>query len=267
MRKIILISILLFGCNIYSQTLINKFGEREYSDKLEHELLIKVCKNLKIKYSDVNTGKSSSIKYNKKATFFVITYLKEKKADGNYFSTKYLFANSLNGEIIGEINDENLKYMDDEAMQPSKTYIFKKKITLNDKTYGIGLMTEFSSPSSMSLYSKQIFTIVRLNKGKLNRLLYEYPIRKTQGEYNNANRNLEMETLEVTIKSSMNKTNGYFDLLIEKNFSYELSTEEDLINNVKKQNVTKNKTEFQKLIYNGVNYNFEKDENLRFLKW
>jgi len=264
--KLLIITFLFLEFNIYSQAIFEEHGEREYSDELNKELLSKVCENLKIKYSNIYLYKSSSTNYNSETTFFVIRYITNKYDDGNEYYTKYLFVNNSNGKIIDHINDENLKFMDNEAGQPSKTYIFKNKIVLNNQNKAIGLMTEYSVGGCVFLYSEQKFSIITLSENKLKKILYEYPIRKTQGE-SNCSGSHEIEILETSIIISKGKTNGLSDLLVTKKFIYEDVIEGDLEKNINSKNLVKNKMEKEKLQFNGMIYDFKKDDSYRFLKF
>lgn len=251
---------------MYSQTIFKKHGEREYSNELNKELLSKVCKNLKTKYSEIYLKKSSSINYNTEITFFVIRYITNKSDDGNEYFTKYLFVKNSNGKVIDHINDSNLNFMDNEAGQPSKTYIFKNKVVLDNENRGVGLMTEHSIGGCAFLYSEQKFSIITLSKNKLKKILYEYPIRKTQG-VSNCSGNYEIEILESSIVLSKNKTNGLSDLLVTKKFIYENVIEKDLAKNINGENLVKSKIESEKLKFNGVSYDFIEDDSYRFLKY
>lgn len=63
------------------------------------------------------------------------------------------------------------------------------------------------------------------------------------------------------------KTNGLFDLFVTKTFTYENVIEENPKENIKAKKIVKNKTETEKLIFNGKKYDFQKEKTLRFLKW
>ena len=254
-----------------TETLIfSGLDNREYSEELDLRLLSKVATNLKIKYEDINIDKTSSISYNDKISFFVITYLAEKAKErdeesGNYFQIKYLFVNKIDGKIIDQDLDKNLSYEDIKAVQPSKTYIFKNLIQLNKTTNGIALYTEFSSSSRISLWSDQKFTMIVLVGNKIKKILYDYPIRKTQGESNGGG-SFQMEVLETAISVSNKKTNGFFDLNVVKTFSYEEEVEEDLEKGIKgKVAPIKIKKESERIQYNGQIYSFKKDDKYRFL--
>jgi hypothetical protein len=193
---------------------------------------------------------------------------KAKEGDeesGNYFQIKYLFVNKIDGKIIDQDLDKNLSYEDIEAVQPSRTYIFKNLIQLNKTTNGIALYTEFSSSSRISLWSDQKFTMIVLVGNKIKKILYDYPIRKTQGESNGGG-SFQMEVLETEISVSNKKTNGFFDLNVVKTFSYEEEVEEDLEKGIKgKVAPIKIKKESERIQYNGQIYSFKKDDKYRFL--
>ena len=252
------------------KSIYNYEQDSDFSKELDLNLLAKVATNLKIKYEDIKIDESNSIRFNDKISFLVITYLAEKdkvsEEDlGNYFEKKILFVNKSNGKIIDQYLDKNLCYYDNEAGQPGKTYIFNKLIQQDESTYAIGVLTEFDSGSSITLWSQQKLTIVTLVDNKIKKLLYEYPIRKTQGSSNSAG-SFEMETLETVINVSNKKTNGFFDLKIVKFFSYEEEIEEDLEKGIKAQVAPiKTKKETERIQYNGENYSFKIDDRYRFL--
>lgn len=236
-------------------------------------LLAKVSKNLKIKYEDVIIDNSSSISFNNKITFLVISYKADTKEKGpgidgeidNYYERKYLFVNKNDGKIIDQELDKNLCFFDNEGIRLSKTYIFKKLVQLNGVVIGIGLYTEFGSGSRISLWSEQKFTIIALVDNKIKKILYEYPMRKTQGDSNGGG-NFQMEVLETAVSISNKKTNGFFDLKVAKTFSYEEEEEEDLEKGIKgKLAPIKYKKEAERIQYNGKIYSFKTDDKYRFL--
>lgn len=249
----------------------NYENDSDFSEEMDLNLLAKAATNLKIKYEDVNIDACSSIKYSDKISFFVITYIAEsaKEGDedsGNYFERKFLFVSKIDGKIIAQDLDKNLCYFDDEAGQPSNTYILKKLIQLNETTMAIGLSTEFGSGSNLSLYSEQKFAILALVNNKIIKLLYEYPMRKTQGDSDGSG-TFQMESLETAISVSNKKTNGFFDLNVAKTYSYEDEVEEDLEKGIKaKVQPVKYKKEVEKISFNGKKYSFKADDNYRFLK-
>ncbi len=254
-------------------TIYNYENDSDFSRELDLALLAKVASNLKIKYEDITIDNSSSITYNNKITFFVVSYKADTKEKGpgindeidNYFERKYLFVNKSDGKILDQELDKNLCFFDDEVGQPSKTYIFKNLIQLNETTNGIGLSTEFSSGSRIGLWSEQKFTIITLVNNKIKKLLYEYPMRKTQGE-SNVGGSFQMEVLETAISVSNKKTNGFFDLKVAKTFSYEEEVEEDLENGIEgKVAPVKIKKEAERIQYNGSIYSFKADDKYRFL--
>ncbi len=248
-------------------------NDSDFSKDLDLALLAKVATYLKIKYEDILIDNSSSISFNNKIAFLVISYKADTKEKGsgidgeidNYYERKYLFVNKNDGEILDQELDKNLCFFDTEAGQPSKTYIFKKLIPLNETVNGIGLYTEFGSGSRISLWSEQKFTIIALINNKIQKLLYEYPIRKTQGESNGGG-SFQMEVLETTVSVLNKKTNGVFDLKVAKTFSYEEEIEEDLEKGIKgKVAPIKIKKEVERIQYKGKNYSFKADDKYRFL--
>ena len=157
-------------------------------------------------------------------------------------------------------------YFDNEVGQPSNTYILKKLIQLNETNDAIVLSTEFDSGSRISLWSVQKLTIIILKDDKIQKLLLEYPIRKTQGESNGGG-SFQMEVLETTISVCNKKTNGVFDLKVAKTFSFEDEVEEDLEKGIKaKVQHVKYKKEEERIQYNGKIYSFKTDDEYRFLK-
>ena len=263
--KIFLYFIILIGFNSYSQKIFKDYGNRKYSDTLDNKLLHKVCDNLEIKFSDVYINKSHSISFIPDKTFFALQYIIKNTEDGNLYTTKYLFADNSNGQVIDQIDDIESFY-DEEAIQPSPSYILKNRIKFNDSIIGIGIITEESVRSCATLYSQQKISIIRLSNNKITTLLDGYPIRKMQGQ-SNCSGNYEIETLEKSIDLMKNKTNGLYNLSVTKMFTYENVVEENLDKKIKGKKIVKSKTEIEKLIFNGINYDFKKDEILRFLEW
>lgn len=244
--------------------------DSDFSKEMDLDLLVKVVKNLKIKYEDVKIDESNSINYNDRISFFVITYLAEKAKEGdeesgNYFERKYLFVNKKDGKIIAQELDKNSSYLDNEAGQPAAPYILKKLILLNERIFGIGLLTEFDSGSRIALWSVQKLTIITLADNKIQKILFEYPIRKTQGSSNGGG-TFQMEVLETAIIVSSKKANGFFVLNVAKTFSKEEEVEEDLEKGIKgKVAPIKIKKESEKIQFNGQIYSFKKDDKYRFL--
>lgn len=250
------------------------FKKSEYiipSDELNLSLLKKTAENLKIKYSAIKTEDVSSIRYNEKVTFFVISVIDKKPKTkpneedlGNYYERKYVFVNNEDGKILAEETDPNLGYYENDGLRVAKTYILKDLILLNDKTPAIAFSTEVYSSSRVVMYSEEKFTIVTFDGNKMNKILYEYPIRSANGDSNGGG-TYQIETLETGISISDMQTNGFNDLLVSKIFSYEESAEEDLENNIQQKNDLKVKKEFQRLRFDGKNYTFKKDDRNRFL--
>lgn len=265
-----------------TETLIfSGLENRKYSEELDLPLLSKVATNLKIKYEDIKIDETSSISYTDNIAFFALNYIAErgkqvaeneesvkKEEDdlGDYFERIYVFVNKTNGKIIAKEIDKNLSYYSNEAGQPAQTYIFKKLIRLNETTKAIVLSTEFGSGSRVALWSEQKLTIVTLGDNKIEKLLYGYPMRKTQGDSNGGG-SFKMETLETAISVSNKKTNGFFDLKVAKTFSFENEVEEDLEKGIKgKVAPVKFKKEVERIQYNGKIYSFKIDDKYRFLK-
>lgn len=245
----------------------------EVGEELDRELLSKVASNLNIKYAAIKIDETTSINYNEKTAFFVLTIAehnkKISKSDeeqlGDYFQRKYLFVDRESGTIIAEEFDDNLGYYDNEAIRFSKSHILKDLVQLNENISGVAFYTEVSASSRIVLYSEQKFTILALADNEIKKYLYEYPIRLTNGD-SNGNGSFQLETLETGISLSDQKTNGFFDLIITKNFSYEEAVEEDLENGVEGNTALQTKKESQKLRFNGREYAFNRDDRHRFLE-
>ncbi len=261
--------------NHIKKLIFKNLDEIEDSKEMNLQLLSKVASNLKIKYSDIKIKESSSINYNNQTTFFILTTVAhDKKAFrtndndeelGDYFQRKYLFVNREDGSIIAEEFDENLGYYDNEAIQFSKSHILKDLIFLNEKTPAIAFYTEAKASSRIVLYSEQKFTMVTLGDKEIVKLLYEYPIQLTNGDSNGSG-TFQIETLETGMSFSDHKTNGCFDLIITKKFSYEEAVEDDLENGIEQKSDLKIKKEIEKIKFNGKDYAFHRDDRHRFLE-
>ncbi|KAF2080478.1 hypothetical protein [Flavobacterium sharifuzzamanii] len=255
--------------------IFKNLDEIEDSKEMNLQLLSKVAANLKIKYSDIKINETSSINYDDQIVFFVLTTVShDKKAFttndndnelGNYFQRKYLFVNREDGSVIAEEFDDNLGYYDNEAIQFSKSHILKDLVFLNETTPAIAFYTEASASSRIVLYSEKKFTLITLADKEIKKVLYEYPIRLTNGDSNGSG-TFQIETLETGMSFSNDKTNGYFDLIITKNFSYEEAVENDLENGIEEKSDLKIKKELEKIKYNGREYAFHRDDRLRFLE-
>ncbi|BDU24007.1 hypothetical protein [Flavobacterium sp. GSB-24] len=243
------------------------------SEELNLNLLSKVASNLKIKYSNIKIDKTSSINYDDKTAFFVLTtveHKKNKKSDefedlGNYLQRKYLFVNREDGSIIAEEFDDNLGYYDNEAIRFSKSHILKDLVYLNESTPAIAFYTEANASSRIVLYSEQKFTLVTLADKEIKKVLYEYPIRMTNGDSNGGG-TYQIETLETGMSFGDHKTNGFYDLIVTKNFSYEEAVEADSEKALAEEINLKTKKESEKLKFNGREYAFHRDERHRFLE-
>lgn len=243
------------------------------SEELNLDLLSKVASNLKIKYSNIKIKETSSINYDDKTAFFVLTIVEHNKKPlnsneeqlGDYFQRKYLFVDRTNGNVIAEEHDDNLGYYDNQAIRFSKSHILKDLVYLNENTPAIAFYTEASASSRIVLYSEQKFTLLALADNEIKKVLYEYPISLTNGDSNGSG-TFQIETLETGMCFSDEKTNGYFDLMITKNFSYEEAFESDPENDIEEKSELKTKKEFEKLKYNGKEYAFHRDDRHRFLE-
>ncbi|KAF2339163.1 hypothetical protein [Flavobacterium tistrianum] len=255
--------------------IFKNLDEIEDSKEMNLNLLSKVASNLKIKYSDIRINETSSINYDEQTVFFVLTTVShDKKAFktsdddnevGNYFQRKYLFVNREDGTVIAEEFDDNLGYYDNEAIQFSKSHILKDLVFLNETTPAIAFYTEANASSRIVLYSEKKFTLITLADNEIKKVLYEYPIRLTNGDSNGSG-TFQIETLETGMSFSDHKTNGYFDLIISKNFSYEEAVENDLENGIEEKSDLKIKKEIEKIKYNGREYAFHRDDRHRFLE-
>ncbi|QSW91479.1 MULTISPECIES: hypothetical protein [Flavobacterium] len=242
------------------------------SDQLDLSLLRKTAENLDIKFTTLKIEDISSIRFNDNVTFFVICTIKKsdkktksKEDDlGNHYERKYVFVNNEDGKILAEETDQNLDYYENEGLKVAKTLILKDLLQLNEETKAIAFTTEVYSNSRVLMYSEEKFTILTLDGNKIKKLLYEYPIRLTNGDSNGGG-TYQIETLETGISVSGTPTNGFYDLLVSKIFTYEEASEEDPENNIEQKNDLKVKKEFQKLQYDGKSYSFKKDDRSRFL--
>lgn len=248
--------------------------EIEDSKELNRELLSKVASNLKIKYSNIKIDETSSINYNDKTAFFVLTVVEHNKKTsksiddeelGDYFQRKYLFVDRESGSVIAEEFDDNLGYYDNEAIRFSKSHILKDLVQLNENTAAVAFYTQANASSRIVLYSEQKFTLLTLSDNEIKKVLYEYPIHMTNGDSNGSG-TFQLETLETGMSFSDQKTNGFFDLIVTKNFSYEEANEEDSKNGIEGNSNLKTKKELEKIKFNGKEYAFNRDDTHRFLE-
>ncbi len=246
----------------------------QYSEELNLPLLSKVASNLKIKYSNIKIDETSSINYDDKTAFFVLTTVERSKkiakSDGyenlgNYFQRKYLFVDRENGNVIAEEFDDNLGYYHNEAIRFSKSRILKDLVYVNENTPAIGFYTEASASSRIVLYSEQKFTLLTLTGNEIKKVLYQYPIRLANGDSNGSG-TYQIETLETGMSFGNHKTNGFFDLIVTKNFSYEEAVEDSSEYEMEENKELKTKKESEKLLFNGKEYVFHRDDRHRFLE-
>ncbi|MBZ4035635.1 hypothetical protein K6T82_12715 [Flavobacterium sp. 17A] len=258
----------------FKKLVFKKLEDISDSEELNLELLSKVASNLKIKYSTIRIRETSSINYDDKTTFFVLTTVEKNKKIlkseeegevGNYFQRKYLFVNREDGSVIAEEFDNNLGYYDNEAIRFSKSHILKDLVYLNETTPAVAFYTEASASSRIVLYSEQKFTLLTLDNNEIKKVLYEYPIFLTNGDSNGSG-TFQIETLETGMSFGDQKTNGYYDLIVTKNFSYEEAVESDPENGIEEHSNLKTKKEAEKLKYNGKEYAFHRDDRHRFLE-
>jgi hypothetical protein len=76
----------------------------------------------------------------------------------------------------------------------------------------------------------------------------------------------QIETLETGMSFGDHKTNGFYDLIVTKNFSYEEAVEADSEKALAEEINLKTKKESEKLKFNGREYAFHRDERHRFLE-
>ncbi|MFH6993019.1 hypothetical protein [Flavobacterium sp. FlaQc-48] len=233
------------------------------SKELDLNLLAKVISQTNIKYADIKRDKTSSVKFNDQITFFVIAYAVENvnKEVGISIERKYVFARTINGKIIAQEDDGNLTYFEDEVVQISKSHIFKKLIRLNETTAGIAFYTRFNAGGGQVQFLKEKLTIVTLDDTKIKKVLYNYTIGRANTSTIDGTTD-QTETLVSGLRVSDAQTNGFYDLIISKNFSCEESNMSDDID-VKANAKTKKETEVLK--YNGKNYTFDATDKMRFI--
>lgn len=244
------------------------------SDELNLPLLSKVASNLKIKYSNIKINETSSINFDDKTAFFVLTIVEHNKKVsqsnsfenlGNYFQRKYLFVDRESGNVIAEEFDDNLGYYYNQDVRFSKSHILRNLVYLNDNTPAIGFYTEANASSRIVLYSERKFTLLTLAGNEIKRVLYEYPIRLSNGDSNGGG-TYQIETLETGISLGNDKTNGFFDLIVTKNYTYEEAVEDSLETEMEGNKELKIKKESEKLKFNGTEYAFHRDDRHRFLE-
>lgn len=258
----------------FKKLIFKNLDNIEDSQELNLPLLSKVASNLKIKYSNIKIDETSSINYDDKTAFFVLTIVEHNKKKqhlddyenlGNYFQRKYLFVDRESGNVIAEEFDANLGYYHNEAIRFSKSHILKNLVYLNENTPAVGFYTEASASSRIVLYNEQKFTLITLADNEIRKVLYEYPIRLTNGDSNGSG-TYQIETLETGMSLGDQKTNGFFDLIVTKNFSYEEAIEDSLESEMEENKELKIKKESEKLKFNGREYAFHRDDRHRFLE-
>ncbi|MCR4033136.1 MULTISPECIES: hypothetical protein [Flavobacterium] len=258
----------------FKKLIFKNLDNIEESQELNLPLLSKVASNLKIKYSNIKIDETSSINYDDKTAFFVLTIVEHNKKKqhlddyenlGNYFQRKYLFVDRESGNVIAEEFDANLGYYHNEAIRFSKSHILKNLVYLNENTPAVGFYTEASASSRIVLYNEQKFTLITLADNEIKKVLYEYPIRLTNGDSNGSG-TYQIETLETGMSLGDQKTNGFFDLIVTKNFSYEEAIEDSLESEMEENKELKIKKESEKLKFNGREYAFHRDDRHRFLE-
>jgi len=241
--------------------------DSDFSKNLDLALLAKVVANLKIKYEDVKIDETTSIDYDDKTIFFVITYInknvKMRSEVGDFLERMYVFVSKTNGKIIAKEVDNNSSYYDDEAVKPEKTEIFKNLVQLNEVNSGVALSTFYSINNHNVGYDETKFSILTLVGNKIIKLLYEYPIGIENSDSIDGIYKSEMVNAKVSI--SNRETNGFFDLKVSKIFQYEEGKEEDVENENNNKIIHKTKKESQVLKFNGKIYPFDPEDRHRFL--
>jgi len=264
MKEKLLIIIIILNINlIYSQKVFKEYGERETVEILDTELLKLMCENSQFKYENIYLDKSFSKKQNEKFTFFSLRYITERNELESFYATTFLLVNK-SGKILSELKNIDLNYSDNEAGQPYPTKILKKSIPLNETLNGIAVITEFSSPSRISLYSEELFSIIKFDNNSMKVILENYPIRKTQGESNGWG-NFEIEIIESLFFIEKEKSNNFYNLKIIQNFEFEENIEKDSSKSIEALNRKKEAKEIEIIKYNGEKYDFKKIE-YKFLK-
>jgi hypothetical protein len=255
-EKLVIIIIILNFNLIFSQQVFKDYGERETIEILDTELLKLVSKNFEFPYENIYLNKSFSKKHTDNITFFSIRYITEKFEQENYYTTVFLFVNK-NGKILGSLENKDLIYSDDEAGQPYPTKILKNDIPINENIKGIGILTEFSSPSRINLYSEELFSIIVFNNNSVNVVLENYPIRKTNGD-SNGRGDFKIEIIESLIFIEKEKSNNFFDLKIIQKFNFEENIEKDSSKNIDAINHKKEEKKIEIIKFNNGKYNFKK---------
>lgn len=264
MKIILLIITLILNINFsYSQQIFKDYGERETVEILDIELLKLVCTKSEYAFDNIYLDKSFSKNYAENITFYSIRYITEKLETENYYTTTFLFVND-NGNILGELNNKDLSYSDNEVGQPYPTKILKNNIPISENLNGIGIITEFSSPSRIALYSEELLNVIILDNDSLKIIIENYPIRKTQGESNGWG-NYEIEISESLIYIGKEKSYNFNDLKVVNNYTYEKHIEKDSLKSIKELNKKDEIKEIEIIKYNGEKYNFKKNE-YKFLK-
>lgn len=246
--------------------------DSDFSKDLDLALLAKVTSKLKIKYEDVKINETSSISYNDKISFFVITYIAEKwkpgdenwdENDGPFIERMYVFANKSTGKIIDKEIDKNLCVYEHEAVKLDKTEIFKNMVQLNEFNNGVVLSTFYYVNSHMVGYGETKLTILTLAGNRIIKLLYEYPVGIENSD--SIDGIFKSEAVNTKVSIYNHKTNGFFDLKVNKIFQYEEGKEEDIENENNNKIIRKTKNESQVLKFNGKIYSFDPKDRLRFL--
>ncbi len=244
-----------------AQNLFEKYEERSYAETLDLPLLKLVCKKLKIPVSNVRMDKSHSIEVSPKVVFYAIQYIYKTTEENKLFTTKYLLVDKSKGEVIQHFNDK-LDYLVKGAVQAYSNNIIKGKIQLSLNDNGIGIVKEVYSRSSVSLFCIHYYSILKVSDTGISLVLDNYPIYKSNGEKGMWSKNIEQETLEVSISLLKSKTNGLSDLKVNKTFQLIKK-----IDGKPQKGHGAKKLESTTLKFNGTKYEFVEDNELRFLDW
>ncbi len=248
MKRTTVIFFLSFTITVSYAQLFNTYGEREYTEELNVDLLKIICKNSDLAYSSIYFDHSYSKVISDAYTFYSIRYITKKLEFETLYTTKFLLVDAK-GTIIKELSDPNLSYSTDEVLQPYATRILSKLIPIRDKYSGIGIITEFYSGSRISLYSEQLLSIILLDQNNSKIILKDFPIRKTNGESNGMG-NYELETMENSMYLETTKSHDFYDLKVVKDFKFEENLNDSIVKN-------KHKKDIEFLKFTGKSYTFK----------
>ncbi|MAD97109.1 MAG: hypothetical protein CMB99_07280 [Flavobacteriaceae bacterium] len=255
--------ILLLGIaqKSYGQTLFEKYGERSYVETIDLPMLKIISGKLQIPFSNINLKNSQSIEVSPDLVFFTIQYMYKTTVEGKFFTSKYILVNKKDEKIIQHFNDKN-DYGENDAVQVYSSNILMNKIQIGPNDIGIGVIAEEYVKSRVTLFSRELFSIIKVSEKGLSMILENYPISKSSGEQGIDYQTFEQETLETQISTLKSTTNGFFDLQIQKTFRYESKLE-----GKPEKGHGSEKQEMVTLKFNGQFYEFTEDNRFRFLGW